>query len=107
MRTGIEYLLFGDNLTSWLDGEKEIISNISYIIWVPIVLDCRKIYKKSNKPGAHWSKYLQVILNVLFLTIFIGVEDDDSTETGDAAPEEEMPPLEGDEDDASRMEEVD
>lgn len=42
--------------------------------------------------------------------IFAGIEDDDGavgeTGSGDAG-EDEMPPLEGDEDDASRMEEVD
>nr|KAG5711585.1 hypothetical protein BaRGS_016767 [Batillaria attramentaria] len=38
----------------------------------------------------------------------LGIDEDDSTpEAGGDAPSEDMPPLEGDEDDASRMEEVD
>ncbi|KAK0055610.1 heat shock protein 83 [Biomphalaria pfeifferi] len=41
----------------------------------------------------------------------LGIDDDDSSATEgsgtDAASTEDMPPLEGDEDDASRMEEVD
>ena len=46
------------------------------------------------------------LLLYLFLYL-VGVEEDETPgEAGDATAEE-MPPLEGDEDDASRMEEVD
>lgn len=37
----------------------------------------------------------------------LGIEEDDTPAEETTAPDEEMPPLEGDEEDASRMEEVD
>lgn len=45
----------------------------------------------------------------ILLRVFAGVEDDDTPadDSAAAASTEDMPPLEGDEDDASRMEEVD
>lgn len=39
--------------------------------------------------------------------VFVGIDEDDETPETEATQSEEMPPLEGDEDDASRMEEVD
>ena len=48
-------------------------------------------------------------LNTYLRVVFTGVEDDDTPadNTAAAASTEDMPPLEGDEDDTSRMEEVD
>ena len=45
----------------------------------------------------------------MYMASLSGVDDDDvPDEAGDgSAADEDMPPLEGDEDDASRMEEVD
>ena len=41
-----------------------------------------------------------------FLSLSPGIDEDDAVPVEEAQPEE-MPPLEGDDDDASRMEEVD
>lgn len=60
----------------------------------------------SNKYSVRW-----VIVDLVpLISIFVspGIdEDDQSSEDAKSAPTEEMPPLEGDDDDASRMEEVD
>lgn len=43
-----------------------------------------------------------------FVVFFLGIDEDDvAPEESTAAPTEDMPPLEGDDDDTSRMEEVD
>lgn len=44
-----------------------------------------------------------------YVVVPSGIDEDDGVpeSSGDAPPTDDMPPLEGDEDDASRMEEVD
>lgn len=45
---------------------------------------------------------------LILITFFPGIDEDDMTpEESTAVPTEDMPPLEGDDDDTSRMEEVD
>lgn len=45
---------------------------------------------------------------IYLFVYFLGIDEDDTTpDDSTAAPTEDMPPLEGDDDDTSRMEEVD
>lgn len=45
---------------------------------------------------------------IIFLLLCLGIDEDDLTpDDSPSAPTEDMPPLEGDDDDTSRMEEVD
>ncbi|KAK3878057.1 hypothetical protein Pcinc_017269 [Petrolisthes cinctipes] len=54
-------------------------------------------------PGVHAGRIYRMI------KLGLGIDEDDAPaeEGGETAPDEEMPPLEGDDEDASRMEEVD
>ena len=55
-------------------------------------------------------KFIISVKKFITFVICVGIDEDDAPgESGDgaAAPDDGMPPLEGDDDDASRMEEVD
>lgn len=68
----------------------------------------REDNNSEKKIGYKAALFIQLDLTKSFVLI-VGIDEDDIVAPGESgdANAEEMPPLEGDEDDASRMEEVD